>query len=93
MFVVNVLSSPCILLVLTKDIVGRDLLPVEQRQEVLRLCRCGCGDYTGEAGKKTDDFIGIFMLFAKDGQVERLVSLAEALAVFVYEKRMMIIKR
>ena len=93
MFVVNVLSSPCSLLVLTKDIVGRDLLPVEQRQEVLRLCRCGCGNYTGEAGEKTDDFIGIVMLFAKDGQVERLVSLAEALAVFVYEKGMMIIKR
>ena len=68
-------------------------MPGEQRQEVLGRRRSGRGEYAGKVSEKTHDFIGIFMLVAKEAEVERLVSLAEALTVFVYEKGMMILKR
>ena len=71
----------------------RNLLPGEQRQEVVRRSGSGVGEKAGEVGQEANDVLRADMPGTKGTEVERLVALAEALAVFVNEKGMMIIKR
>ena len=71
----------------------RNLLPGEQRQEVVRFCGGRGRLEAGEVGQVANDVLWADMTGTKGTEVERLVALAEALAVFVNEKGMMIIKR
>ena len=71
----------------------RDFLPGEQRQEVVRRSGSGVGEKASEVGQEANDVLRADMPGTKGTEVERLVALAEALAVFVNEKGMMIIKR
>ena len=69
----------------------RDFLPGEKRQEVLRFCGGRGRLEAGEVGQEANDVLWADVPGAKGTEVERLVALAEALAVFVHEKGMMII--
>ena len=69
----------------------RDFLPGEQRQEVAGRNGSGVGEKSGEVGQEANDVLWADVPGAKGTEVERLVALAEALAVFVNEKGMMII--
>ena len=71
----------------------RNLLPGEQRQEVVRRNGSGVEEKAGKVGQEANDVLRADMPGTKGTEVERLVALAEALAVFVNEKGMMIIKR
>ena len=66
-----------------RDVLRRDVLPGEEGQEVLGRRGRGRGEDAGKKSEKTDDFIGIFVFLAEDGEVETAVAFAEALAVFV----------
>ena len=69
----------------------RDFLPGEQRQEVAGRNGSGVGEKAGEVGQEANDVLRADVPGAKGTKVERLVAFAEALAVFVNEKGMMII--
>ena len=64
-------------------------MPGEKGQEVLRCGGCWRGKNASKISEKTNDFIGIFVFLAQEADVHAEVALAEALAVFVYQKGMM----
>ena len=74
------------------DVVHRDLLPGEKGQEVLRFCGGRGRLEAGKVGQEANDVLRADLPGTKGTEVERLVALAEALAVFINEKGMMIIE-
>ncbi len=67
------------------NVLLRDFLPGEQGQEVLGIGRGRGRKKACKVSEAADDFFRADVLFTQITEVERLVTLAEALAGFVYQ--------